>query len=240
MSININSKQDYSYLFSSLNNTKNSNDLLSSINLSDYNSIKSGSYGKLLKQYYKSTEADSADSASKEKVNSKTDNTEAKELKEVQTKANDLRDSVGNLMQRGSNSVFGSENMDKVYSAVSDMVDKYNSLIEAASETSSKNILKGTVGMIDLVKDYEDSLKEIGITIDKSDKLVIDKETFKSADVDKIEKLFRGNNSLSYLVSGRAVSIGNAAYNESNKSSIYTGDGSYAALTTGDIFNSII
>ena len=37
-------KQDYSFLFSGLNGVKSNNNLFTSINLSDYNSIKTGTY----------------------------------------------------------------------------------------------------------------------------------------------------------------------------------------------------
>ena len=59
-------KQDYSFLFSGLNSSRNSsNNLLTSINLSDYNSIKTGTYGKLLKAYYKKDDVDTKDTSSK-------------------------------------------------------------------------------------------------------------------------------------------------------------------------------
>ena len=71
MGISIQTRNDYSYLFNSMN--KNSGNSLSSMNwLSDYNSIKSGSYGKLMKAYY-STAAE--DSSSSSKSASKTDST---------------------------------------------------------------------------------------------------------------------------------------------------------------------
>ena len=242
MGININGRQDYSFLFSSLNNSKNgnSNNLLNSINLSDYNSIKSGTYGKLLKQYYKKEEADVKDTTSKNNVTNKKEASESKELKQIQTDANALRDTTSKLMQRGSKSVFGSDNMEKVYSAVSEFAKNYNTLIEEGIDSGSKNIIRGTEGLIDLVKDYEKELNGMGITIDKNNQLVVDKDTFMKSDIEDVKKLFQGNNSLSYLTSMRAVSIGNTAYSESNKSSLYTGDGSYNALSTGDIFNSII
>ena len=69
MSISIQSRNDYSYLFNSMNN--NSGNSLSSMNwLSDYNSIKSGSYGKLMKAYYSSATEESTS-----KSESKTDST---------------------------------------------------------------------------------------------------------------------------------------------------------------------
>lgn len=241
MNINLSGlKQDYSYLFSNMNGSKTGDNLFTSINLSDYNTIKSGTYGKLLKAYYKKEDAEISDSSSKKNSVTKTESSEVKELKEVQTDADALRDSAGVLMQRGSKSVFKDENMDKVYSAVSDFVKDYNTLLESGTDSSSKAVIRGAEGLVDLAKDYEDDLKKMGITIDKDNKLTIDKDTFMKTDINKVKDLFNGQNSFSYLTSMRAVAVGNTAYSESNKSSLYTGDGSYSTLTTGDLFNSII
>ncbi len=241
MGINLNVKQDYSFLFSNLSGTNNSNNIFNSINLSDYNSIKSGTYGKLLKEYYK--KADTEDTSTTTKKNTTVEKVESdsvKELKEIQTDANALRDSAAKLMQRGSSSALGSDDMEKAYAAVKDFADDYNTLMEKGCESDSKSIKRTAEGMVDLMKDYEKSLNEIGITIDKDHKLVVDKDTFVKSSMDKVQDLFRGNNSLSYLTSMRAVTIGNTAYSESNKSNLYTGDGNYTTLSTGDIFNSII
>lgn len=241
MNINLSGlKQDYSYLFSNMSSSNNSNNLFTSINLSDYNSIKSGTYGKLLKAYYKKEDAEAADTSSNKTSATKTESVEAKELKEVQTDADALRDSAGVLMQRGSKSVFKDEDMDKVYAAVSDFVKDYNTLLESGTESSSKSVVRGVEGLVSLAEDYEKELKEMGITIDKDNKLTIDKDTFMKTDINKVKDLFNGQNSFSYLTSMRAVSVGNTAYSESNKSSLYTGDGNYSTLTTGDLFNSIV
>lgn len=240
MGINLNVKQDYSFLFSNLNGSKNNNNIFNSINLSDYNSIKSGTYGKLLKEYYKKTETEESASDTKKNNNTKSDSEAIKELKQIQTDANALRDAAGKLMQRGSSSALGSDDMNKAYAAVKDFADKYNTLMEEGSESDSKSIKRTAEGMVDLMKDYEESLNEIGITIDKDNKLVVDKDTFMKSSMDNVQDLFRGNNSLSYLTSMRAVSISNTAYSESNQSNLYTGNGSYTAPNTGDMFNSII
>ena len=241
MGINLNVKQDYSFLFSNLNGKNNSsNNIFNSINLSDYNSIKSGTYGKLLKEYYKKADTDETDSTSKKNSVNKTDSETVKELKQIQTDANALRDSASKLMQRGSSSVLGSGDMNNVYAAVKEFADNYNTLLKEGTESDSKSIKRTAEGMIDLMKDYEKELNEIGVTIDKDNKLVVDKDTFMKTSMDKVQDLFRGNNSLSYLTSMRAVTISNTAYSESNKSNLYTGDGNYTALSTGDIFNSIV
>ena len=240
MGINLNVKQDYSFLFSNLNGSNNSNNIFNSINLSDYNSIKTGTYGKLLKEYYKKVDTEETDSTSKKNTVNKPDSEAIKELKQIQTDANALRDAAGKLMQRGSSSTLGSDDMNKAYAAVKDFADKYNTLMEEGSESDSKSIKRTAEGMVDLMKDYKESLNEIGITIDKDNKLVVDKDTFMKSSMDNVQDLFRGNNSLSYLTSMRAVSISNTAYSESNQSNLYTGNGSYTAPNTGDMFNSII
>ena len=241
MNINISGvKQDYSFLFSSMNSSSNSSDnLFNAINLSDYNSIKSGTYGKLLKAYYKAEDTDTKDTASK-KDTTKTESANAKELKEVQTEANELRDSAAALMQKGSKSVFKDEDMKKVYSAVSDFVEDFNAVFEKGTESGSKSVVRSSEGLVTLAKDYEEELEQIGITIGKDNKLSVDKDTFMKADVDKVKELFNGQNSFSYLTSVRAVSIANTAYSESNKSSLYTGNGNYAVPDTSELFNSII
>ena len=240
MGINLNVKQDYSFLFSNVNGSNNSNNIFNSINLSDYNSIKSGTYGKLLKEYYKKADTDETDSTSKKNTVNKSDSEAIKELKQIQTDGNALRDAASKLMQRGSSSALGSDDMNKAYAAVKDFADKYNTLMEEGSESDSKSIKRTAEGMVDLMKDYKESLNEIGITIDKDNKLVVEKDAFMKSSMDKVQDLFRGNNSLSYLTSMRAITISNTAYSESNKSNLYTGNGSYTAPSTGDMFNSII
>ena len=83
MGINLNVKQDYSFLFSNVNGSNNSNNIFNSINLSDYNSIKSGTYGKLLKEYYKKADTDEIDSTSKKNTVNKSDSEAIKELKQI-------------------------------------------------------------------------------------------------------------------------------------------------------------
>lgn len=242
MNINVSGlKQDYSFLFSNMNSSANSSsNLFSSINLSDYNSIKTGSYGKLLKAYYKKETTDTKDTSADKTDKTKTETTQAKEWKDIQTDATALQDSAAALMQKGSRSVFKDEDMEKIYSAVSDFVKDYNTLVEKGYDSSSSSVIKATKGMTDLAKSYENELKEMGITIDKDHRLSVDKDAFMSTDVDQVKDLFHGQNSFSYLVSMRAVSIENTAYSESNKSSLYNGNGSYTNLSAGDLFDRIV
>lgn len=60
--MNISMRNDYSYLFNSMNSKATSSNSMYGINLSDYASIKSGGYGKLMKAYYSSDVSASTDS----------------------------------------------------------------------------------------------------------------------------------------------------------------------------------
>ncbi len=245
MSILFNTKQDYSFLFNSLNssNSNNSNSLYG-INLSDYASIKSGSYGKLLKAYYRkeNTESSSSDKTktSPSLTRTKVDDTVKKELKNVQTYADDVRDSAAALMEKGSKSVFKDSDMEKVYNAVSDLTSDYNTLLEKGKASSSNAVGRYADSMAYAVAGRKDSLNEVGITIGKDNKLSIDKEAFMQAGADKVKALFNGNTSLSALMAAKASEIGNKAYSESNKAALYNSTGNYSSIYTSSFYNGIV
>lgn len=245
MGIQIAAKQDYGILFSSLNSysSKNSNPLFG-INFADYATIKNGSYGKLLKAYYRQNSTDDdriSNSDSKSSLNkTRVDATVKKELNDIQTYSNEVRDSAAALMERGSKSVFKDEDMNKIYGAVSAFVEDYNTLMQKGQASSSGSVAKYTDSMAYTVEGHEASLEEMGITIGKDNQLSIDKDRFMNTDADKVKTLFNGNSSLSYLVSAKAVAIGNTAYSESNKSTLYTASGTYNSLSTGDLLNKIV
>ena len=67
--MNISMRNDYSYLFNSMNSKATSSNGMYGINLSDYASIKSGGYGKLMKAYY-SSEISSSDDSKKSQASS--------------------------------------------------------------------------------------------------------------------------------------------------------------------------
>ena len=128
--MNINLKTDYSMLFSSLSSnsrSNNTNSISSSFTfLSDYASIKNGSYGKLLKAYYAKTSEDDTTTSSANKYSSKlgasTSEDTAETLAKVQSSTDSLKESADALLETGSKSVFKSEDEDAVYDAVATFV----------------------------------------------------------------------------------------------------------------------
>ena len=80
----------------------------------------------------------------------------------------------------------------------------------------------------------------MGITIGANNQLSMDKDTFMKTDINKIKSVFNSNNTLSYQASSNAVAIGNKAYSESNKSALYTANGTYNIMNASDLFNRIV
>ena len=250
MAVNISAKNDYSYLFNSLNSTQNNNSYaFSGINLSDYASIKNGSYGKLLKAYYaESGESTSAGSSTStgdiltsltkpQSTYNKQEEESKQNLNEIQNSAKEVTTSAVALMERGGKSVFKNNDMEEIYTAVSEFVKDYNALQDKVGKTDSEEVKKAAEKLTDVIEGYENQLKDMGITIGKDNKLTIDKKTFVGSDFEKAKELFNGQSSLSYLVSSRATSLSNTAYSQNNISSLYTMDGTYASQNVGSVIN---
>ena len=80
--------------------------------LSDYASIKNGSYGKLLKAYYKKTGNDNTSTSStkeeskSDKLSTSISEDSAKTLTAIESSAGKVQESASALTSKGENSVF--------------------------------------------------------------------------------------------------------------------------------------
>ena len=103
-------REDYSYLFSVVNNNNNNNNLFNGIDLSDYVSIKNGSYGKALKSYYREINQKNSNSNSHSTGNSSSnstvkkpeisiDSTKKEEITGLQSSVSSLKDSANRLLK---------------------------------------------------------------------------------------------------------------------------------------------
>lgn len=229
----MNIRQDYSYLFSSLQNSNNNNNnIFSGINLADYASIKNGSYGKLMKSYYKEMNSEQASSGDKNNVNNNTsnktetvvDSVKKQELVELQKYTDELESSSSKLLQKGSSSLFKSEykesDKEALYNAVSDFVSDYNNLLEKGSASTSSSIAGMSGRLEDTAGDHKQALEAIGITVNDKGKLTINKDTFMNADMNQVKKLFNEDNSFGEFVSDRTKTIERAIETEAKKNKI--------------------
>lgn len=240
-----------STLFSSLGSSKSTGSGLFGINLSEYASIRSGSYGKLMRSYFSmdSTKGTSkSDDSTKNTIEdlattTSTSKDSTKTLAAIGSDAKELTDSAKALYTRSNNKVFtkdsgGSYDTDKIYKAVKRFADDYNSMLDTAGKSSTNRISRSVSSMKNETSYNEKPLKEIGITVDeKTGRLSVDETTFKSADTEKIKNLFNGTGSYAYSVATKAAMTESYAKSEAAKSNTYTKNGTYNYnYNSGNIF----
>ncbi|MBQ9140742.1 MAG: hypothetical protein IJX63_02995 [Lachnospiraceae bacterium] len=243
MAINIQSKTDYSYLFSSLNtsSTKNSTSNLSW--LGDYAMIKNGSYGKLMKAYYSETAASEVKSIASTEKSSKANTTsldDTETIAKVKSTTDELKESADKLLEKGSESVFGKGNTEDIYSAVNEFVKDYNSVLDTMDDVNSTSILSRAKSMVQNTAVYKDQLSNIGITINEDNSLSVNKEAFLKADEDSVKNLFNTTGSFAYKASASSSLMNYAAEQEADKAATYTNTGSYGnTYSAGNLFDSL-
>lgn len=237
---------NYGGLFrNSSSQTNNTFNLYSS--LGELHSIKSGTYKKLLREYYKKTEKEDTDS----KVNSKKDSN--KSLTSIKAEADILQKSALKLSTTGKDSIFNKKNitttdektgdkttkldydMEDILKTTKSFIASYNDIVDKVAEASDTNVLRNGVFLTKTTSTYNKSLSKIGITIGSDNKLTINEEKFKSANVIDIESLLNGKNSFADTVAAKASQIGSSATLAMNTTnSLYQGNAKYSSFSLSD------
>lgn len=234
--------------------------------LSDYASIKNGSYGKLLKSYYKKANSSSSSSSAKrtsttvddilrEKMQRerKVETAESKAYTKVKSTTNDLQKSVDKITNSKTlfeeklltsvdeNGVETKEfgyDKDAIYNAVSDFVKSYNSVLTAANSTGNSSITSRMDSVVKATYDNRDGLKQLGITIKADNTLSIDKDAFMKADMGKVQDIFK-DKSYDKVVDANADMMRYNANYEQLRANTYTYDGTFDnAYNSGSSYSS--
>lgn len=240
-------------LFSSLSaGNKNSSIGYPTNMLSDYYSIRSGSYKKLLNAYYEKYGQDNSKFTQSTSTSVSSDS--AAKITETKSASSKLQSAASKLLNRGKDSLFkqvevkdedGNVTKDydreAIYSAVKDFTDSYNEVVEAGENSKSSRISKAAERMISTTKANQKLLSEIGISIDKTtNKLSINKEKFDDADISAIKSLFNESGSYGYYMTTKSSEMNAAAVLESSKANTYTNSGLYSSsVSTGDLYDSL-
>ena len=239
-----------SSLFSSLNNSS-SNNYMSGINYADYNSIRNGSYRKLVKAYYAKESGTSSSNST-----SKTDSTTDKTTSSQKVNAATVRDSASNLVNdvkelssdklwkktttTDKDGVTSTDyDKDAIYKAVSSFAKDYNSLVSASGNSSDNSVLRTSSTMVAYTKANKNLLSKVGITVGSDTKLTVDEDKFKSADMTTVKSLFTGSGSFGKMTSTSATSSYSSAVSQLAKlssSSTYSNMGSYSYIS-GSIYD---
>ena len=222
---------DYSWLFGNgSSGMSNSN----GINLSDYAMIKNGSYKKLMKAYYSETKSDNKGSTSKTK-----DTTSKATV--MQSDATSLKKSIDALNKNSlwvkkditskdeaGNTTTGRDyDWEAITKAVESFVNDYNETIDKAGNANTLSVLNDALSMTKTTLANEKLLSDAGIKIGTENKLTLDKEALKSADIGTLKTLFLGQNSYAGRIGVKASSISNAA---ARISGTYTNNGTYSNI----------
>lgn len=214
---NSNNSNSANSLFGTSNN-KQDLGIFGSINLSNYNSIKSGSYQKLMKNYY----SDQVDPNSQE--------AKAAALK-IQNKLSKLSDSssklsstINDLMDKD----YTEENREDIISDLKKFVSEYNNMVDYALDSENKSVLQKGKWMSNTTFMNQDQLSKIGINIDENSKLKFDESIAGKADLKDIRSAFgAGTNNFSNKVLYKAEQIYSLAMTGGTSADSYTSSGAY-------------
>jgi hypothetical protein len=239
MAINIHPKTDYSVLFNSsakTNNTSSTGNL--SNMLGEYNTIKSGAYGKLMKAYFSEGGSERiskvADTTKNKTIIKNAASEEEKKFNKVSSTADSLQRSVGQIAKLGEDAT-----EEEVYSAVSSYVKDYNNLLDASTNAESTSVDKRINTILNQSINNSKKLNEMGITVGKDGKLSLDKETLSKADKDSVVSAFADRGGYGYSVSVSAAMAASNANYEATRTSMYNGQGGYNTQT-GSLLDSLM
>lgn len=223
------------------------NSMSSLLNLaSEYSSIRSGSYKKLLKKYYGQYNADGTaktDSATKTKDKTRTPKKaysnitdSAKDLTTVSEKASSLQSAATKLaaVKSGSSSLYAKKaivekqadgttttkndyDYKTLTSAAKSLVSAYNETLDAVGKVSSASVAQKTKWMTDLAGQYKTDLESIGITFDKDNRMQLDEAKFTASDMDSIQNVFEGSTSFAGKLARKASNLAGAAEVQANQ-----------------------
>ena len=196
-------------LFSSMGtgSTSSSSNGLYGINLSDYASIKNGSYGKLMKSYYA---LDEEEATKDKKSKNDTDDTDAT-IRNIKSASDDLKDSAAALYS--SKGLFakdanGEYDMDAIYEKVNAFIEDYNSMIGSVGSAETESIANAGASVVNNTSNNIDMLSKLGISVSGADfTLSIDKEKFMKSNIADVKSMFSGVGSFAYQVGAKASRI---------------------------------
>lgn len=236
--------------------------------LGEYNQIKSGTYGRLLKAYYKKYNADgTAKSSTKDKTTNKIKTSSdtvdtVKELDAVKNSATTLQTAAMKLaaVKEGSSSLYAKKTMvdknedgttstrtdydyDTLVKSVQSFVSAYNDTLKSMGTIASPSVQQKTQWMTQLTTQYKDDLSSVGISLDKDGRMELNEETLRGKDMPELQKVFEGTDSVLGKLARKASNLAGAAELQSTRAaSAYTAGGSSYkpdSMNSGTLFDSL-
>ncbi|MBQ8315223.1 MAG: hypothetical protein IJX95_05735 [Lachnospiraceae bacterium] len=236
--------------------------------IGESNQIRSGSYGKLLKAYYKkfnadgSTKTDTTDKIT-DKVKPSSDTVDtAKELDAVKDSATSLQNAAMKLaaVKEGSSSLYAKKTIvdtnedgststrtdydyDTLVKSVQSFVSAYNDTMESMGTIEAASVQQKTQWMTQVTGQFKEDFAKVGISVDKDGRLALDEKAFREKDMTELQDFFEGTNSAVGQIARKASGLAGAAELQATKAaSAYTATGnSYPkdSMNSGTLFDSL-
>lgn len=253
MSLTVNSGDGVSTLLSSLNGTTNQSGSadLSGL-LSEYNSIRNGSYAKLAKQYY-AKDTDTKNSKLRDELGDSfgiKEETKIKENKSLISDVSSFKKSLSAVKSddtlfekkaiKGENGEEKTDfDYDKIYSKLSSFAKAYNSVIDAAEDSDSQTVLRNALSMTNTVDANKKSLESIGFTVNSDNTLSISKEAVQKGDMNTAKTLFGATSNFTRQLETLSTNVASQAASDVYSLGGYTSTGAYKQ-TLETIYNTTI
>ena len=220
-------KTDYSTLFNSMPKTDASSGGGLTNLATEFNSIRSGSYGKLLGAYYKKMNENGATEA----IQKETANRQL-----VGGNASALKSAAKTLSKMD----FAKATEKDSLKAVKDFVSAYNSVVDTIDDVNSTSMLRNGVWMTNITKQSAGLLNELGITIGKDNQLTLDETKWSEASKTTKSALFNGRQGLAEKMVYKASQLTNAsAEKASYTASAYKNTGEYTKVNAKSMYEDL-
>ncbi|MBO5351888.1 MAG: hypothetical protein J6A77_01185 [Lachnospiraceae bacterium] len=218
---------DYTSLFNSMPKTDESSGGGLTNLATEFQSIRSGSYGKLLSAYYKKmNEGDATEAIQKETTNRKL----------VGGNASSLKSAAKTLSKMD----FSKATEEESLKAVKDFVSSYNSVVDTVDDVNSTSILRNGVWMTNIMKKSAGLLNELGITIGENNQLKLDETKWKEASKTTKGALFNGRQGLAEKMIYKANQLTNSsAEKASYTASAYKDNGNYTKVNAKSMYEDL-
>lgn len=223
--------------------------------LGDWMAIKNGSYKRLMKAYY-AKEKTSSDSKTDSTTKTNKDKTAPKELTNLKSDASSLKSAANAVSKKslfekvtkttkdenGEEVTVKDYDRDAIYNAVKAFADAYNDTLDSATKQDNVAVLKKVANMTKTTATNQNSLKDVGITIGKDNKLIVNEEKLKSADIGTLKTLFSGYGSYASSMGQKAsdlVTMSDQLIKTASKgnASLYTNSGNYSLYSNSNAFD---
>jgi hypothetical protein len=226
---------DISSMFGGISNAGNS-----SYTLSDYASIKNGSYKKLMKAYYAQEKEESEAAGGDSHAKLLSVKSTADSLKEAADalQSNKLwqkKEIVNMDEETGEESKTFDYDWDAITKAVKSFVDAYNNTLERTGSSDTKDVLMVGSWMAKMTSKNANVLARAGIEIGNDNKMTLNEEKLKN-NAGTAQFIFKGYNSFADKISYKASQMSQGAARSAEKmGAAYNKKGEY----TGGISSSI-